>query len=259
MEKPSTADSSIIKLLRPPPRRLFLYLLFWYTLLYMKKGMILTIIISIVVIGFAVTYMFIEYRGSTQSTNQVLETPEISINTDVPVTNNNTQQNMQETTNNISHTAVFSTSMGSFTVAFYDESPKTVENFIKLAKAGFYNGVRFHRVIKDFMIQSGDPLSKDEGLKQQWGTGGPGYQFADEFNEHPLVRGSLAMANAGPNTNGSQFFIVTAESTPWLDGKHTNFGYVTEGMDVITNIENVQTDNSDHPIQNVTIDSINIQ
>ena len=108
---------------------------------------------------------------------------------------------------------------------FDDDAPKTVENFLKLAGDGFYDGVIFHRVIPDFMIQGGDPTGT--------GTGGPGYQFEDEFNDHPVVRGALAMANAGPNTNGSQFFIVTADASPWLDGKHTVFGQVTGGMDVV--------------------------
>ena len=125
--------------------------------------------------------------------------------------------------------AVLHTSEGAIELELYpNEAPKTVENFRKLARDGFYEGVIFHRVIPDFMIQGGDPTGT--------GTGGPGYEFEDEFNEHRVVRGALAMANAGPNTNGSQFFIVTAEATPWLDGKHTVFGKVTSGMDVLTSI-----------------------
>jgi cyclophilin family peptidyl-prolyl cis-trans isomerase len=116
---------------------------------------------------------------------------------------------------------------------FDDDAPKTVENFKKLARDGFYDGVIFHRVIEDFMIQGGDPTGS--------GSGGPGYQFEDEFNEHKVVRGALAMANAGPNTNGSQFFIVTTDAAPWLDGKHTVFGQVTSGMDVVDAIEKVET------------------
>src|SRR5712675_1042518 len=122
---------------------------------------------------------------------------------------------------------------------FDDDAPKTVENFLKLARDGFYNGVVFHRVIPDFMIQGGDPTGT--------GSGGPGYQFEDEFNDRKVVRGALAMANAGPNTNGSQFFIVTTEAAPWLDGKHTVFGDVIEGMDVVDEIESVETDGSDRP------------
>lgn len=112
------------------------------------------------------------------------------------------------------------------------------------------------------MIQGGDPLTKDNAMKARWGTGGPNYQFDDEFNNHKLVRGSLAMANSGPNTNGSQFFIVTAEATPWLDGKHTNFGEVTGGMDVVAKIENVATEGKgsiDRPIEDIIINSIELK
>jgi len=131
------------------------------------------------------------------------------------------------------------TNFGDMKLAFYGkESPTTVTNFINLAAANFYNNVKFHRVIKGFMIQTGDPNSKDDDWSND-GTGGPGYTFPDEFNEYKLVKGSLAMANSGPNTNGSQFFIVTAEDAEGLDGKHTNFGYVVEGMDVVEKIENV--------------------
>ncbi|MFH1583077.1 MAG: peptidylprolyl isomerase, partial [Candidatus Falkowbacteria bacterium] len=123
------------------------------------------------------------------------------------------------------------TNFGDITVKFYaQESPITVNSFMNLAKAGFYNGTKFHRVIKDFMIQGGDPNSKDDDWSND-GQGGPGYQFQDEINQHKLVKGSLAMANSGANTNGSQFFMVTAEATSWLDGKHTNFGYVVSGLD----------------------------
>lgn len=154
--------------------------------------------------------------------------------------------------------AILHTSLGDITVKFYgDASPVTVENFLKLADTKFYDGTRFHRVIKDFMIQGGDPNSKDADWSND-GTGGPGYSFADEFNKHTLVRGSLAMANSGPNTNGSQFFIVTAASTPWLDGKHTNFGEVTGGMDVIDKIEAAKVNGNDHPLEDITIKSIDL-
>src|SRR5687767_986899 len=129
---------------------------------------------------------------------------------------------------------------------FDDDAPKTVQNFTKLAGEGFYDGVIFHRVIPDFMIQGGDPTGT--------GTGGPGYQFEDEFNQHKIVRGALAMANAGPNTNGSQFFIVTTEAAPWLDGKHTVFGQVTGGMDVVDQIEGAETDARDKPLSEVCIE-----
>jgi cyclophilin family peptidyl-prolyl cis-trans isomerase len=133
---------------------------------------------------------------------------------------------------------------------FDDDAPKTVENFVKLAKDGFYDGVVFHRVIPDFMIQGGDPTGT--------GRGGPGYTFEDEFNEHKVARGALAMANAGPNTNGSQFFIVTAEATPWLDGKHTVFGRVTDGMDVVDAISELETDANDKPRSDVTIERVEL-
>jgi cyclophilin family peptidyl-prolyl cis-trans isomerase len=133
---------------------------------------------------------------------------------------------------------------------FADEAPRTVENFTTLAGKGFYDGVRFHRVIRDFMIQGGDP--------QGTGSGGPGYTFEDEINDHRIVRGSLAMANAGPNTNGSQFFIVTAEACPWLDGKHTVFGRVTSGMDVIDRIEALPTDGRDRPSEPVTMTTVEV-
>lgn len=139
---------------------------------------------------------------------------------------------------------------------FADKAPNTVANFVKLAGEKFYDGTRFHRVIKDFMIQGGDPLSKDASARARWGTGGPGYQFADEINDVKLVRGILAMANAGPNTNGSQFFIVTAESTPWLDGKHTAFGKVVNGMEVVAAIESSETGQNDQPADDVIIKEV---
>jgi peptidyl-prolyl cis-trans isomerase B (cyclophilin B) len=133
---------------------------------------------------------------------------------------------------------------------FPDDAPKTVENFEKLSRDGFYEGVIFHRVIPDFMIQGGDPTGT--------GMGGPGYEFEDEFNNHRVVRGALAMANAGPNTNGSQFFIVTAEDATWLDGKHTVFGQVTSGMDVVDRISQAERDANDRPRKPVTIERIEL-
>jgi len=147
--------------------------------------------------------------------------------------------------------ATFHTSEGTIELELFpDDAPKTVENFTKLAGDGFYDGLIFHRVIPDFMIQGGDPTGT--------GRGGPGYQFEDEFNDNKVVRGALAMANAGPNTNGSQFFIVTAEATPWLDGKHTVFGRVRNGMDVVDEIENVDTDANDKPREDVTIERVEL-
>jgi cyclophilin family peptidyl-prolyl cis-trans isomerase len=165
--------------------------------------------------------------------------------------------------------AVIKTNFGDIKVEFFaDKSPITVNNFLNLAKSGFYDGVKFHRVIKDFMIQGGDPNSKDEDPDND-GIGGPGYRFADEINDMPLVKGSLAMANSGANTNGSQFFIVTAESASWLDGKHTNFGQVVEGMESVFKIEDLPTDRSasenpnsmnfkDRPMEDVIINTIEL-
>jgi peptidyl-prolyl cis-trans isomerase B (cyclophilin B) len=147
--------------------------------------------------------------------------------------------------------ATLHTNAGPITVEFHDEdAPKTVENFRKLAGEGFYDGLVFHRVIPDFMIQGGCP----EGT----GTGGPGYQFEDEFNDYKIVRGALAMANAGPNTNGSQFFIVTVDAAPWLDGKHTVFGTVTDGMDAVDSIEGTATGAGDKPVEPQTIERVEL-
>ncbi|MFH1292216.1 MAG: peptidylprolyl isomerase [bacterium] len=154
---------------------------------------------------------------------------------------------------------VLKTNMGDITIKLYNQdSPNTVKNFLDLAEKGFYNDTKFHRVIKDFMIQGGDPLSKQDD-RSRHGTGGPGYKFADEINQHKLVKGSMAMANSGPDTNGSQFFIVTAQATPWLDGKHTNFGEVVNGMGVVEKIENLRVDQRDNPINGVIINSIKLE
>jgi peptidyl-prolyl cis-trans isomerase B (cyclophilin B) len=147
--------------------------------------------------------------------------------------------------------ATLHTNKGAIAVELFDDdAPKTVENFKKLARDGFYDGVIFHRVIPDFMIQGGDPTGT--------GSGGPGYKFEDEFNEHKVERGALAMANSGPNTNGSQFFIVTADSAPWLDGKHTVFGRVTDGMDAVDAISEVDRDSRDKPRDDVTIERVEL-
>jgi peptidyl-prolyl cis-trans isomerase B (cyclophilin B) len=147
--------------------------------------------------------------------------------------------------------ATMETTHGTIELELFDgEAPKTVENFKTLAQDGFYDGVVFHRVIPDFMIQGGDPTGT--------GSGGPGYQFEDEFNEHKIERGALAMANAGPNTNGSQFFIVTADACPWLDGKHTVFGRVTSGMEVADAISELDRDRNDRPREEVRIESVSV-
>jgi cyclophilin family peptidyl-prolyl cis-trans isomerase len=148
-------------------------------------------------------------------------------------------------------TATIETSKGTIELElFRDDAPETVANFEKLAGEGFYDGLIFHRVIPDFMIQGGCP----EGT----GMGGPGYKFGDEINDHKIVRGTLAMANAGPNTNGSQFFIVTADATPWLDGKHTAFGQVTSGQDVVDAIQSVDRDGRDRPVEPVTMEKVTV-
>jgi peptidyl-prolyl cis-trans isomerase B (cyclophilin B) len=148
-------------------------------------------------------------------------------------------------------TATMRTNHGPIAIElFSDDAPKTVANFEKLAGDGFYNGVIFHRVIPDFMIQGGDPTGT--------GSGGPGYKFEDEFNDQKVVRGALAMANSGPNTNGSQFFIVTADACPWLDGKHTVFGRVTDGMDVVDTISGLDTDGRDRPRDDVVIERVEL-
>ena len=147
--------------------------------------------------------------------------------------------------------ATLHTNHGPIVVELFDEeAPKTVENFLKLSKDGFYDGLTFHRVIKDFMIQGGCPLGT--------GTGGPDYTFEDEINEHKIVRGALAMANAGPDTNGSQFFVVTTDAAPWLDGKHTVFGEVPEGMDAVFAIEKTEAGPDDKPVQPQVIERVEL-
>jgi peptidyl-prolyl cis-trans isomerase B (cyclophilin B) len=148
-------------------------------------------------------------------------------------------------------TATLHTNHGPIAIELFDDdAPKTVANFTKLARDRFYDGVIFHRVIPDFMIQGGDPTGT--------GSGGPGYTFADELNDKKIVRGALAMANAGPNTNGSQFFIVTTEAASWLDGKHTVFGRVTDGMDVVNEISTLDTDARDRPRTDVVIERVEL-
>jgi cyclophilin family peptidyl-prolyl cis-trans isomerase len=147
--------------------------------------------------------------------------------------------------------ATMHTNHGPIALELFDEdAPKTVENFRTLSSQGYYDGLTFHRVIRDFMIQGGCP--------QGTGTGGPGYEFEDEINEHKIVRGALAMANRGPDTNGSQFFIVTTEAAPWLDGKHTVFGQVESGMEAVDAIESVETGQNDRPIEPVVIERMEL-
>jgi cyclophilin family peptidyl-prolyl cis-trans isomerase len=148
-------------------------------------------------------------------------------------------------------TATMKTTEGDIVFELFDDAaPKTVANFTKLSEQGFYDGLLFHRIIADFMVQGGCP--------QGTGTGGPGYSFEDEINDHKVTRGALAMANAGPDTNGSQFFIVTADACPWLDGKHTVFGQVTEGMDVVDRLNGAQTDSRDRPVEPLGIATVEL-
>jgi cyclophilin family peptidyl-prolyl cis-trans isomerase len=147
--------------------------------------------------------------------------------------------------------ATMQTNHGAIELELFDEAaPKTVDNFLKLSRDGYYDGLIFHRVIRDFMVQGGCP----EGT----GTGGPGYEFEDEINEHKVVRGALAMANRGPDTNGSQFFIVTTESAPWLDGKHTVFGRVAGGMEAVDSIEATETGAQDRPLEDALIERVEV-
>ncbi len=207
-----------------------------------KKQEYMEFIIALVIIAafFAAAYYYFGYREKKA-------VPVIS-----PAVENPTPANL---------IAIMKTDLGDIKLELFKaDAPKTVDNFVKLSKSGFYNGVKFHRVIKDFMIQTGDPNSSDDNWADD-GLGGPGYSFEDEINQHKLVKGVLAMANSGPNTNGSQFFIVTAEATPWLDGKHTVFGKVIDGTDVVAKIENVKTDKNkgDHPLEDVVINAVDIQ
>ena len=170
-------------------------------------------------------------------------------------TDENKSEQKQETKN---MKAILKTNKGNIEITLDNRVPNTVENFTKLASEDFYNGTKFHRVIKGFMIQGGDPLSKDDDMMDRWGTGGPGYSFDDEIHaENSNVIGSISMANSGPNTNGSQFFINTADNS-FLNPKHTVFGNVTAGMDVVTAIENIETMPDDKPTEAMIIESIEI-
>lgn len=212
-----------------------------------------TIILSIVAIAFIV---FMVWLGGAQKPKQAppAETAAIAQETKSEI---KPEVNKTETTMT---TVVMTTNKGAVTLElFADKKPKTVENFVKLAKDGFYNGTRFHRVIKGFMIQGGDPLSKDVANQSRWGTGGPGYAFADEIGtENKNDIGTISMANSGPNTNGSQFFINTANNN-FLDTKHTAFGRVIAGMEVVTAIENTKTGQNDRPVEDMIIEKVEVK
>lgn len=174
---------------------------------------------------------------------------------------NNLEATLSNQTNDDSMTSVserpiiqLKTSHGDITIElFEDKAPKTVSHVIEFTQDGLYEDTLFHRVIEDFMIQGGDPLTKQENNQPLYGTGGPGFTFEDEINEVSLERGVVAMANSGPDTNGSQFFIITADETPWLEGKHTAFGNVIGGMTVVDEINSVETDSKDLPIEDVEL------
>ena len=155
--------------------------------------------------------------------------------------------------------ATLATNKGDIVVELFEkEAPNTAANFAKLAKSGFYDGTKFHRIIEGFMIQGGDPLTKDDSMQDRWGMGGPGYSFADEIHaENHNMPGTIAMANAGPNTNGSQFFINVAANN-FLDGKHTVFGRVTSGMEVVQAIEATPTGAMDRPVEPIVVKSVTI-
>ena len=197
--------------------------------------------------------------SSQNNTNLIQPTEPVSTTTSGSAVKNDMTRTLENQTDLFKDYsgAIIKTTKGNIEVKFYPESPITVNNFMNLAKSGFYNDTKFHRIIKDFMIQAGDPLTK-EADTSVYGTGGPEYRFADEFNNHKLVEGSLAMANAGPGTNGSQFFIVTTTETPWLDGKHTNFGEVVKGLDVVKEIEAADTNARDLPLQDIVVKSIEL-
>ncbi len=194
-------------------------------------------------------------RGTKETHEQEQMPLSVQLSTTTTVSSTTTQ--IATTTSQKKSMVTIQTTLGSITLELFTEDmPITTTNFIKLAEAGFYDGVKFHRVIDGFMIQGGDPLTKDDTQKARWGTGGPGYAIKDEFSpSRSNVRGTIAMANAGPNTGGSQFFINVADNT-FLDGKHPVFGRVTEGMNVVDAIVNTPRDARDVPLTAVVIQKV---
>lgn len=216
---------------------------------------VLIIILVIFAVGLGV--YFVNRSGNNKPIEQVTQNNALENLTQTNTTTDPITKNNQD--NKKIMYAILNTSMGDITIKLNDATPKTVANFTKLAGEGFYNGTKFHRVIKGFMNQGGDPLSADDTKKAMWGTGGPGYKFDDEItatNKNDV--GTIAMANAGPNTNGSQFFINVAPNN-FLDTKHTVFGQVTNGMDVVTAINNTKTDTTDKPLTPVVITGITLK
>ncbi len=221
-------------------------------------NIILTIITIIAIAGIIVINLALKApQTGTPKTNEPVTTNTMPIIEEATTT----EKIVTEIINKKSMTTVtLITSKGAITIELYsDKAPKTVENFTKLAKEGFYNGTRFHRVIKGFMIQGGDPLSKNLADANRWGTGGPGYQFADEIHtDNKNNIGTISMANSGPNTNGSQFFINVGNNN-FLDTKHTVFGRVTAGIDVVTAIENTKTAPGDRPLEEIVVQKIEVK
>jgi cyclophilin family peptidyl-prolyl cis-trans isomerase len=209
----------------------------------MRTGLLLTVVAAGVLLVGALFFL--------RSPKQQTET------TAPPLPLTNTPMNIQPIAQKVNVTLTTSTGVIQLELDG-TRAPITVGNFVALAQKGFYNGTTFHRVIPDFMIQGGDPLSKDPSKRALHGTGGPGYTFPDEINSEHIVRGTIAMANSGPNTNGSQFFIVTAPATPHLDGRHTNFGKVVAGMDVVDAISQVKRDENDNPLEPVIVQSVTV-
>lgn len=190
--------------------------------------------------------------------NSVVVQPIAEAPTTTPAVTTSTQINKPVTNQNYMM-AILHTSKGDITIDFNEATPNTVANFVKLAKSGYYDGTKFHRVIKGFMNQGGDPLSKDDSKQAMWGTGGPGYEFDDEITStNSNVAGTISMANAGPNTNGSQFFLNVGDNS-FLDPKHTSFGTITAGMNVVKAINDVATDRSDRPLEPVVIKNITLK
>ena len=221
-----------------------------------QKFFTILILVAVVIIG-AGAYSFAQKQSSAGSAYDGSAAANV---------NDNTMQDSEMTfdaarvADQVTHTATLSTSEGDIVVELYGGlAPRTVENFVNLSQDGFYDGVRFHRVIEGFMIQTGDPLSKDVANQARWGTGGPGYQFEDEFAPelNHSQAGILSMANAGPGTNGSQFFITLAP-TPHLDGRHSVFGSVIEGMDVVEAIGRTPTEGPDRPVDDILINSVSV-
>ena len=228
-----------------------------------KKKFLITsaIIIVISLAGFSIYSLKDNMGSNSENNSEIAEIQEEEIQEE---NQEQAQEEIQEKTEELQNSseekiAVLETNFGTIKFKlFYEDAPKTCANFEKLAGEKFYDGIKFHRVMKDFMIQTGDPKSRDDDWSDD-GTGGPGYKFEDEINEHKLVKGIVAMANSGPNTNGSQFFIVTTNATPWLDGKHTAFGEVIEGMDIVEKIENSETNQKDHPLEDIVMEKVYIE